>query len=1375
MAKNVGKLTDLKAAVGAFDQDKLVGKNTDKAWKLYLQKFENACMFLGIDDKDKTAALLLTAGDSFSILHSTLTVEGTGNNGSTTWSDNKEAINDYFADKKHLTARRWEFLNRKMVEGESTKEFCTRLSQDAADCEWDKMTNQDAIKITVCLRTKMDKLRDEILVNDITYDKMIAKATSLEQAQTEKEFIKQSFASEDALHEDSISRVSRTGSGQYSRQRQRQQAMLANKPNSSYKTDVCGRCNRQLPHNRGDCPAKGKRCDHCGIIGHFKVCCRKREYPSTMVTVFVNDQELQWRCDSGADANIQDISEYEKVKHKVQLEPSAAKLRPFGENSPPLKVLGQYQAHFRANGLQVKDKVYVVSGYNKKSLLSKYTAFDLQILQISQPTCHVEAVNQSSNTVRDYQVKHTQFADMSQYFTPEEIVQQTLNKCQSDQPATTIANLKDKYKEIFTGIGKHKYRQVQLHIDPAVQPVAENHHRTPYAIREPVSELLGILEKNDLVEKVDGPTDWVSNIHVTAKAGFDTSSNVEERIRITLNAGNPNKAIHRTRHLTPTLADLRTKLEGSKIFSKVDMNFGFNQFELAQGSRPITTFHTHDGLRQYKRLCFGLNAAPEIFHEEIHQLTLDIPNVDNVHDDIIVHANTQADHDLAVTRLFQRFQDCGLTLSVKKCQFNLQEIKFFGVIFSEQGMSPDPDKVRAIKEASRPQTKKDVESFLGFVGWNADFIGPSFATVASPLRKCAASKEPFNWTTQCQSAFDQLKEIISSDSVLAPFDPEKRTAVIADAAPKSKDQKGGLGNMLIQYHTDQNRWKAVSVSSRTLTTAEHNYSQIEVESLASVYAVKHNRMYLYGLKHFELWTDHKPLVPLYNKSNKTLPPRIMRHKMFVQGYNYTMVYMPGAGAKNPADYLSRHPIASSLHGTENEHASCTVEADLHAVVRSDLPQAITLEMITSAYKEDPVMQTLLTAVKRGYIKSNEMTVLKPYKDVFVEIGFADELLLKGERLIIPQSLQKAAVQLAHEGHQGMVRTKAYLRSMMWFPGLDKLVEMTIRDCLACQSIKPSKTATAPLQMTELPNHPWEKVAMDFFSISSNTNEHILVVQDRYSRYPVVDFVSTTSAKATIPKLDRIFSDFGVPDQADSDNGTPFQSSEFDEYMKYMGVRHHPITPLWPQANQAETFMKNLKALLQTCSNEKLNYKQEVFKYVRAYRATPHPSTSKTPAELMFNGRPYKTRLPALITAKLPVFDEVVRKRDVEQKQKMKEYADQHRNASSFQPLQLGDAVLVKQEQTSKSKSKYNYDPYRVTAIKGTMITATRGNHTTTRNASFFKRITETAGYTNVSANGQKSTSNLEEDGGKVSDTETSIKSSRHRGKPLWMTSGEYEY
>ena len=219
---------------------------------------------------------------------------------------------------------------------------------------------------------------------------------------------------------------------------------------------------------------------------------------------------------------------------------------------------------------------------------------------------------------------------MKKHFTAENEIRKTLKNCQTSRPSLAIENLNQRYKYVFTGIRKHKYRKVQLHVDPDVSPVAKVHHRTPSAIRQPVSELLILLENNDLIEKVDGPTDWVSNMHVTSKAEFHTSDKVEDRIRITLNAVNLDKAIYRTRHVTPTLADLRSKLEGCKICSKVDMNFGFNQFELSEESRHLITFHTHDGLRRYKGLCFCLNAAPEVFHEEIHQLTLHIPNVDNI-------------------------------------------------------------------------------------------------------------------------------------------------------------------------------------------------------------------------------------------------------------------------------------------------------------------------------------------------------------------------------------------------------------------------------------------------------------------------------------------------------------------------------------------------------------------------------------------------------------------------------------------------------------------------------------------------------------------------------------------------------------------------
>ena len=317
------------------------------------------------------------------------------------------------------------------------------------------------------------------------------------------------------------------------------------------------------------------------------------QYPSTLVSVKVNGTELKWRCDSGADANIQDVSEYSKIKESVTLQPANATLKPFGETSPPLKLLGQYQAYFNANDRQVKDTVYVVKGKGKVSLISEYTAFDLNILQIKHPAQQIHEVQTLQTKGNSYEVKHMTFEEMKKYFTSEHEILEALKECQTSQPSNTVENLKKRYQDVFTGIGKHKYRAVKLHIDPNVAPVAEAHYRTPYAIREPVSELLSLLEHNDLIEKVEGPTDWISNMHVTTKSGFHTSKKVEERIRITLNAVNPNKAIHRTRHVTPTLADLRSKLEGSKIFSKVDMNFGFNQFELSEESRiPFT--HTMD-------------------------------------------------------------------------------------------------------------------------------------------------------------------------------------------------------------------------------------------------------------------------------------------------------------------------------------------------------------------------------------------------------------------------------------------------------------------------------------------------------------------------------------------------------------------------------------------------------------------------------------------------------------------------------------------------------------------------------------------------------------------------------------------------------------
>jgi hypothetical protein len=132
------------------------------------------------------------------------------------------------------------------------------------------------------------------------------------------------------------------------------------------------------------------------------------------------------------------------------------------------------------------------------------------------------------------------------------------------------------------------------------------------------------------------------------------------------------------------------------------------------------------------------------------------------------------------------------------------------------------------------------------------------------------------------------------------------------------------------------------------------------------------------------------------------------------------------------------------------------------------------------------------------------------------------------RLVLPQSLQSKAIELAHAGHQGIVKTKMLLREKVWFPQIDKIFEEKVKRCLSCQAAtKGTQPSPEPLIMTSLPHAPWQEVAADFVGLFPS-GELLLVVVDEISRFPEVEIVTTTSARAVIPKLDNIFSRQGVP-------------------------------------------------------------------------------------------------------------------------------------------------------------------------------------------------------------------------------------------------------
>ena len=255
----------------------------------------------------------------------------------------------------------------------------------------------------------------------------------------------------------------------------------------------------------------------------------------------------------------------------------------------------------------------------------------------------------------------------------------------------------------------------------------------------------------------------------------------------------------------------------------------------------------------------------------------------------------------------------------------------------------------------------------------------------------------------------------------------------------------------------------------------------------------------------------------------------------------------------------------------------------------------------------------------------------------------------------------------------------------------------------------------PIVMSELPTGPWIDVSVDFADLPSG--EHLLVVTDDYSRFPVVEIVASTSARAVIPKLDQIFAVFGVPRTVRTDNGPPFNSEDFAKFSQYLGFKHRKITPRWPRANgEVERFMRTLKKVLRTATTECRSWKQELYRFLRNYRATPHSTTGKPPATLLF-AYPMRTRLPEIPRK---VNDQSVRERDQEQKSRMKTNAEQHMKIRSRQ-IQCGDKVLVKRDgHIGKLTPPYDPKPYTVIKTNGSMVTAKRGPHIITRNASFFK-------------------------------------------------------
>ena len=277
------------------------------------------------------------------------------------------------------------------------------------------------------------------------------------------------------------------------------------------------------------------------------------------------------------------------------------------------------------------------------------------------------------------------------------------------------------------------------------------------------------------------------------------------------------------------------------------------------------------------------------------------------------------------------------------------------------------------------------------------------------------------------------------------------------------------------------------------------------------------------------------------------------------------------------------------------------------------------------------------------------------------------MVLRGTRIVIPQSLRQQVLAIAHEGHVGIVATKLRLRTKVWWPGIDKDTEQYVRLCHACQLVGQA-TPPEPLMPNELPQGKWQDLPLDLLG-PMPTGEYLLVVIDYYARYYEVEILMPITASQIISCLEKTFAVHGLPVTIRSDKWPQFQSEEFDHLLIMLSFLHCKIMPQWAEANgEVEHQNQSLLKSMRIAQAEGKNWRKELVHYLATYRTTPHTVTGVCLAELLFCWKIH-IKMPEL--HKTTVNDHELWDADWEKKVKAKTYADEQRGAQP-NDLQTGD-------------------------------------------------------------------------------------------------------